>query len=359
MNRPAIIGVIPAYNPDEVLIRIVRTLCRHFPLVVVNDGSNDEFIFTQLLAIDGVTVLTHTTNRGKGAALKTAFRYILDHYPDSAGIVALDADGQHLPEDGLQVARHLRENPTSLIVGVRNFRGNIPMRNRLGNLLTRSVMRIFLDVRLSDTQTGLRGIPMAALPHLISIPFDQYEFETEMLCMIKKCGFAFDEIPIHTIYLNANQGSHFNPVLDSLLIYWTLLRHMLAGIVSAVVDFGVYLVTLTLSGHILASVCLGRLSSLLINFLLVKHFTFRFRSYSRGAREFLLYLLQVIGMVFVTTYLVQMADSIFGIAPEVSKVPVDVLLYPINFLIQKTIIFHTDHADETPDRTRVSVSQSD
>lgn len=355
MTCPDIIGVIPAYNPDEALLRLARTLRRHFPLVVVNDGSHDGVIFTQLVAIEGVTVLTHTTNRGKGAALKTAFRYILDRYPDSLGIVTLDADGQHLPADGLQVACRLRERPASLIVGVRSFTGDVPLRSRLGNLLTRSVMRTFLDIKLSDTQTGLRGIPMAALPRLINIPFDRYEFETEMLYMAKKYGFIFDEVPIHTVYLNANQGSHFNPILDSLLIYWTLLRHILAGIASAVVDFGVYLVALTLSGHILSSVCLGRLSSLLINFLLVKHFTFR--SHSRGAREFLLYLLQVIGMVFVTAYLVHMAHSVFGIAPAVSKVPVDILLYPINFLIQRVIIFHPDHADGASGQKRISTSR--
>ncbi len=355
MTCSDIVGVIPAYNPDETLFRLVQALRRHFPLIVVNDGSNDGTIFERLLASEGVTVLSHASNRGKGAALKTAFRHVLDHYPGSVGIVTLDADGQHLPSDGLQVARRLCEKTTSLIVGVRSFTGNVPLRSRLGNLLTRSVMRVFLNVRLSDTQTGLRGIPTAMLPALTNIPFDRYEFETEILCMVKKCGLAFDEVPIHTVYLDANQGSHFNPILDSLRIYWVLFRHMLAGITSVVVDFGVYLVALTLSGHILSSVYLGRLSSLLINFLLVKHFTFRSRS--RGAHEFLLYLLQVISMAFVTAYLVHMAHSVFGIAPAISKIPVDILLYPINFLIQRFVIFHPEHADEPHDQEQIDASQ--
>ncbi len=350
MTCTDIVGVIPAYNPDETLSELVRALCCDFPLIVVDDGSHDRVIFEQIHTIDGVTVLTHAANRGKGAALKTAFQYILEHHPDSIGVVTLDADGQHLPADVVQVARHLRKKPASLVVGVRRFTGNVPLRSRLGNWLTRSVMRVFLNIRLTDTQTGLRGIPAAMLPVLIDIACDRYEFETEMLYMANKHGFVFDEVPIHTVYLNANQSSHFNPILDSLRIYWTLFRHMLAGVASAVVDYGVYLIVLTISGHILSSVCLGRLSSLLINFLLVKHFTFR--SSSGGKRQFLLYLLQVLGMAFVTAYLVQMADSVFGIAPAASKIPVDILLYPVNFLIQRSLIFHTRHADEPPGQSK-------
>lgn len=332
-----ILGVIPAYNPDETLLRLVEELRGHFPLVVVNDGSDSGVQFERLIATEGVTVLIHDTNRGKGAALKTAFRHALDQYPDSIGVLTLDADGQHLPQDVLQVAERLRERPESLVLGVRSFTGGIPLRSRLGNLFTLWVMRIFTGIQISDTQTGLRGIPTSALPALLEVPFDRYEFETEMLCAMKESDFAFEEVPIQTVYLNANQGSHFRPILDSLRIYWVLLRHMLAGIASVAVDYAVYLVTLMVSGQILSSVYAGRLSSLLINFLLVKHFAFRSRS--RGARQFLFYLVQVFGMAFVTAYVVRMAESLLGIDPAYSKIPVDILMYPINFTIQRVLIF--------------------
>lgn len=350
MTHPDVLGVIPAYNPDETLLRLVRELRVHFPLVVVNDGSDSDLQFEKLVATEGVTLLVHDANRGKGAALKTAFRHALDKHPNGIGVLTLDADGQHRPRDVLRVAEHLRERPESLVLGVRGFTGGIPWRSRVGNLLTQWIMRIFIGIRISDTQTGLRGIPTSALPALLEIPFNRYEFETEMLCAMKESDFAFEEVPIETIYLNANQGSHFRPVLDSLRVYWVLLRHMLAGVASVAVDYAVYLVTLALSGHILSSVYAGRLSSLLINFLLVKHFAFRSRS--RGARQFLLYLMQVLGMAFVTAYVVRMADSLLGIAPAYSKIPVDILMYPINFTIQRILIFRAAGRTSPPGHRR-------
>lgn len=336
MTHSDVVAVIPAYNPDETLLRLVDALGEHLPVVVVNDGSREASIFERLPA--AVTVLTHTVNRGKGAALKTAFRHVLEHYPEIVGVVTLDADGQHLPEDALKVVHRLLECPSSLTFGVRRFGGAVPLRNRLGNLITRLAVRIFLRIGLSDTQTGLRGIPRELLPVGLEVSFDRYEFEAEMLRRVKAAGIAFEEVKIHTVYFpHASRRSHFLPVIDSMRIYWALFRHALAGLTTAVFDFAVYLLALSLSGHVLTSVCAGRLSSLLFNFLLVKRFVFRSRS--EGRREFLLYLLQVAVMAVVTAQLISVASVVFGLHPAVLKIPVDVLAYPLNFLLQRVVIF--------------------
>ena len=148
-----VVAVIPAYEPDEELPRLVDALREDMPLIVVNDGSRDALVFECLPA--DVTVLAHERNRGKGAALKTAFRYALGHYPDIVGVVTVDADGQHLPEDALKVAGRLRERSSAMVFGVRHFGKDVPLRNRLGNVLTRSVLDVFLNIRLSDTQNGI------------------------------------------------------------------------------------------------------------------------------------------------------------------------------------------------------------
>jgi len=339
MIYPDIVAVIPAYNPEETLIGLVGHLHGYLPVVLVNDGSESPAVFERLPKGQGLTVLVHDANRGKGAALKTAFQYVLERHPGAAGVVTLDSDGQHLPDDALKIARRLHERRTSLIFGVRRFEGGVPLRSRFGNRLTRRLVRVLLGIRLSDTQTGLRGIPRELLPVILKISFDRYELETEMLRTLKNSGLAFEEVPIRTVYLEGNRSSHFRPLLDSMRIYWVLFRHVLAGISAAVVDFGVYLTALAVSGHILSSVCLGRLASLLVNFSLVKIFAFRSRK--RAARELLLYLLQVAVMIFVATSLVNLAQSVLGIAPSVSKIPVDLLLYPVNFLVQKFWIFRS------------------
>ena len=72
--------VIPAYQPDEKLAGVVDALIQKtvFPIVIVDDGSREDCqpLFAALAEKDRVTVLHHEVNRGKGAAMKTAFQYV-------------------------------------------------------------------------------------------------------------------------------------------------------------------------------------------------------------------------------------------------------------------------------------------
>ena len=241
MTCPDVVAVVPAYNPGEALPRLVAALRGRVPLLVVDDGSEDASVFGRLPEGEGVTVLAHAANRGKGAALKTAFRHVVEHRPDAAGVVTVDADGQHLPEDALKVAARVRERVSAgtVVFGVRCFDGAVPLRSRLGNRLARVAVRAVLGVRLSDTQTGLRGIPAGLLPALLDIPFDRYEFETEMLRTIGEAGLDVEELPIRTVYLEANRGSHFRPLPDSMRICRVLLRRVPARAAALAAGAGV------------------------------------------------------------------------------------------------------------------------
>lgn len=126
------IVVIPAYEPDEKLLRVVAELKRDtdYAIVVVNDGSSEaaEPVFAALP--EGVTLLRHAQNRGKGRALKTAYEYIAAHFPQSEGIVTVDADGQHLPADVVRVSEDWEAHPEALVLGSRRFTGTVPWRSR-------------------------------------------------------------------------------------------------------------------------------------------------------------------------------------------------------------------------------------
>ena len=86
--------VIPAYQPDEKLTGVVDTLIAKtkFPIVIVDDGSRDDCrpLFSALAEREQVTVLHHEVNRGKGAAMKTAFQYVYDNCPDEEGVITGD-----------------------------------------------------------------------------------------------------------------------------------------------------------------------------------------------------------------------------------------------------------------------------
>lgn len=229
-----IVALIPAYNPPEHLVALVRSLAvsEFSHIIVVNDGSlaTSESIFQEIEEIGNVTLIRHAVNLGKGAALKTGLNYALCYFGDHIGVVTIDADGQHLVVDALQVGKELEKNPESLVLGVRAFDKEVPLRSRLGNTITKYMFRLLMGQRLTDTQTGLRGIPKSLIPTLLKIDSAGYEFELDMLLACKYGGRSIIEKEIRTVYIEGNISSHFNPVVDSMKICFVLFRFMLASL---------------------------------------------------------------------------------------------------------------------------------
>jgi glycosyltransferase involved in cell wall biosynthesis len=217
----SIVPVIPVYQPEDGLPAFVETLLRHFArLIVVDDGSTSpgaERIFARLAARSGVTLLRHRVNRGKGAALKTAFAHPLCRAPGVAGVVTVDADGQHLPADILRVAAALRRGEARLVLGTRTFDGEIPFRSRFGNLWTRWEFFLLTGVFVADTQTGLRGLPASWLAAAATLPGERYEYESRLLVHGARARVKPLQIPIATVYRDGNRTSHFRPLADTLL----------------------------------------------------------------------------------------------------------------------------------------------
>lgn len=224
--------LIPAYKPSNALIPLLKDLVKagFEQIIVVNDGSGDEYrpLFSEAEALPQVTLLHHTTNCGKGQALKTGFEYILTHHPEWEGVITADADGQHLPHDILNIARQIKhltkkgEAPSQsyIVLGVRDFSLNhVPWKSRMGNVITRHVFHYFTGEVLTDTQTGLRGFPRHLLPWLIRIEGERYEYEMNMLAYAKQHGVTIYQVPIKTVYEKGNPTSHFKPFQDSYHVY--------------------------------------------------------------------------------------------------------------------------------------------
>ena len=220
--------LIPAWQPDATLGGLVADLSRRGfgKLLIVDDGSGSAYeeMFASIGTLPGAEMMHHSANLGKGRALKTGFEYLLNTHPHLLGVITADADGQHTPEDIEAVARAFLSTYPRPVLGVRVFDRHVPWRSRLGNTLTRRLFASLAGVRLSDTQTGLRGLPLALLPDLLALPGDRYEYEMTALAHLCRTGHTPVEVPIRTVYLDNNRGSHFHPVWDSLRIYAALLR---------------------------------------------------------------------------------------------------------------------------------------
>ena len=132
-----VIVFIPSLNPDDKLLSTVRSLREEgfTRILVLDDGSREETapVFARVKSECGCELLRHPINLGKGRALKTAFMYILNTYPACAGVVTVDADGQHKAKDVAACARALLDHPDSLILGCRDFNeSGVPARSRFG-----------------------------------------------------------------------------------------------------------------------------------------------------------------------------------------------------------------------------------
>ena len=282
--------VLPSLDPDEKLTAVIDGLLEYgfTDIILVNDGSKAENLhyFEDAAAQHPeITLLHHEVNRGKGAALKTAFAWFLENRPDSLGVVTVDGDNQHHPEDTRACALRMMESG-KLVLGVRDFsQPDVPARSRSGNRITSLVFKIFVGMTISDTQTGLRAITTRDLRTLLGIYGDRFEYETNMLLAMKEHGIAFEEVKIRTVYIEENKSSHFRAVRDSWRIYKLILAHFfrysLSSIASAVIDTGLFALLSSLLHPVLSGVLLdavptvcARAASSLCNFFLNKKLVF-------------------------------------------------------------------------------------
>lgn len=230
-------ALIPAFKPDRLLLDLVRDLRDGGlrSIIVVDDGSPPEAapVFDELAAFPGCTVLRHEVNRGKGRAIKTGLAFFLERHPGAAGVVTVDADGQHRAKDVVLVAESFLADANALVIGSRKFPRNSPWRSRFGNQVTRQVFRWVAGVRLADTQSGLRCFSRAVAPRLLALAGERYEYEMNVLAACPKLSVPLREVEIETVYLDGNRSSHFNPVVDSVKIYLLLLRLSLSGVLKA------------------------------------------------------------------------------------------------------------------------------
>lgn len=334
-------AVIPAYRPSEELIGIVRGLADagFASVVVVDDGGGDEFaaIFEAVGNVSGVRLLRHAVNLGKGAALKTAFNHLAISDPEGL-LVTLDADGQHLIDDVVKVRDELLRHPASLVVGVRTFSGRVPWRSRLGNGLTRILFAALVGRRLSDTQSGLRGMSVQFSRQLLTLHSQRYEFELDMLLEARRLGVPFTEVPIRTIYIDDNSGSHFNPVFDSLRIYFVLLRFALSSVVAALIDNGVFLTAYGVSGSILGSQVAGRLVALVVNYAMVRNFVF----HSRDRHALPKYLASVVILGGLSYGAIRLMTDEMGVPVIAAKLLAESAIYVLNFLAQRHLVFRAE-----------------
>lgn len=352
--------VLPSLNPSDNFDRVVDgVLDAGFAhLLIVDDGSRDDCKahFDRAASDARCTVLTHAVNRGKGAALKTAFAYLTEHCPDAFGAVTIDGDGQHLTKDILACAAAL-DAPDTLVMGCRDFDApGIPKRSSSGNKITSTVFRLLCGIHLSDTQTGLRGVPAALFPALLAVRGERFEYETNMLLELSRQGVKLKEVPIETVYEDDNSESHFRPVRDSLRIYKFIILYVMASVAGSLADLAVFYAArlllqlgpvtdgkMTEARAVLWATVIARAISSFLNFNLNNRIVFHGRHDFGGTmlRYYCLAVPQMLISAGLVALLSRWAATGASVLTTLIKFVVDICLFFLSFRIQQTWVFRS------------------
>jgi glycosyltransferase involved in cell wall biosynthesis len=227
-----VLCVVPAHNEGPRVGVVVRALIgQGLPVLVVDDGSSDGTADAARAA--GARVLSLTPNRGKGAALKAAFRYASDEAPppgrsEGAGsgsetapvdpeegpegraagaegpegwvaFLTLDGDGQHDPAEAQGLIRTWVATGADLVVGARDYHSMPPVR-RFTNSVSRMLFSWAVRERIPDNQSGYRLRTRRLAEATLASPEEGFAFEVEEIAICVGRGYGLAWLPIKTIY---------------------------------------------------------------------------------------------------------------------------------------------------------------
>lgn len=331
--------LIPAYEPVPDLVGIVQELQTHAfaGIIVINDGSSAKCgpIFEQLESNKSIIMLKHAKNQGKGAALKTGFKWLQENAPDCTGVVTADADGQHLVKDIIKVAHGLAKKPEMVTIGARQFGKDVPFRSLFGNLVSRHVFKFLYGKVFTDTQTGLRGLPMRFVNEIITMPYNGYEFEAECLVLAVQEKFKTQEVKIDTVYLDNNATSHFDPIVDSLKIYYVFFRYLIMGLFSFLIDIGVFIAIYDSSHQLFTSLIIARVISATFNFYKNQYLIYRSTSKKTAIKQAKKYLVFSTVIFLLSFFAIKALLPVWHVPTLRIKVLTDITLYIVNFVLQR------------------------
>jgi dolichol-phosphate mannosyltransferase len=354
-----LIVCIPSFEPTDNLIKLVKelVLAQFSKIIIVNDGSADLYapVFNTLSQEKNIILLNHEKNMGKGRAIKTALTYIQENktmFEEYHGIITVDSDGQHLVKDILRLGDSFMHhnissgNTSAIFLGTRVFGKGVPFKSKFGNTLTCKIFGFLSDVYISDTQTGLRVLPLTELDFFIRISGERFEYETNMLIQCLKNNFLIHEVNIETVY-HVNHQTHFHPIIDSVRIYSQLIsvfiKYSFVAIISAILDISIFAIFLKLvfasntDMAILYSALIARLFSASINFTLNRRKVFAAKG--KLITHAIKYIILCLAVAGLSSSIVELFYYLTGREPVLIKIMIDSILFIVNYRMQKRWVF--------------------
>lgn len=211
--------IIPVFNEEKYLKQFIPKLIRHVKklqdvkkIYFINDGSTDktEDILNKYKT-HFISVIRHSTNKGKGAALRTGFDQAKNKEFDA--VIFMDGDCQHDPKYLTDYLDGLKKYP--VIFGYRKFDKKAPLIRKVGNDLARFLFRHFFRIKRHDLLCGFTALRKDIFDKL-DWKSNDYGVEVELSTIIGKKNIASKEILINTTYLDNTKGVN---LLDAFFIF--------------------------------------------------------------------------------------------------------------------------------------------
>jgi len=217
-QHPDVVAAIPCFN-EELFIGSVALKARDYVdlVVVIDDGSTDKTAMVAGKA--GAIVISHGSNKGKGAAVSSAFEYA--NKAGCKALVILDGDGQHDPAYIPSLVKPVLEDKADMVVGSRylEIKTHIPRVRKLGQRVLTFSTNLGSRVKLTDSQSGLRAFSPKAM-QTFSFVERGLSVESEMQFLASDAGLRVTEVPIGIGYYGKAKRSplaHGIGVLNSIM----------------------------------------------------------------------------------------------------------------------------------------------
>lgn len=206
--------MVPTYNNAGTLKDVISGILTHTKnLIVVNDGSTDRTSDILRDFESQVTIINHKQNKGKGTALRNAFKEAVKQGYEY--VITIDSDGQHFPSDLSVFLDIIEQQPNTLVIGARNMtQENVPGKSSFGNKFSNFWFWVETGIKLNDTQSGYRLYPVKAMKGIKYLT-NRFEFEVEVIVKSAWKGIRVINQPIQVHYEPGDKRiSHFRPVPD-------------------------------------------------------------------------------------------------------------------------------------------------
>jgi len=220
LDRSRVTALIPCYQEAEHIADVVTRVRQQLQhVLVVDDGSTDATCARATEA--GADTIVHPKNAGKGAAIKTGLRALLDRGAEY--VLLLDGDGQHLPEEIARFLEAAGRESAGIYLGNRmHDTRTMPLARKWTNECLSALIGRLCRQPIPDTQCGFRMLHRSVIPSLFC-PSNAYDYETEMLLIASRAGHHIVSVPVSTIY--ADETSKIRPILDGIRLARLVMRY--------------------------------------------------------------------------------------------------------------------------------------